>query len=284
MGRKQWLFIGLIAAMIAVIACTGVWEAFTARRGFELTPLLAVSWIFNTLAAVAAYMALARRRWRGVAWVGLVFAASAAAGTLLLVMADLAQRTWLASGPWRGPSMDWMDVLEQSLVTAHLFTGFFCFGSLLLTPRLKIEGVILQVLTPLAMAAAVVSGLASLWLPWRLSSGDLNRLAGTGAVAASILSGAGAAAIFVLAGPLRRTITAPPLPGLAMSVRCPRCQLEQVLQLGESGCTQCGLRFRIAMDEPRCRYCWGALRDLTDPACPHCARPYRQGLVRPRRA
>ena len=55
-----------------------------------------------------------------------------------------------------------------------------------------------------------------------------------------------------------------------LHVRCPRCQCEQSLALGESRCHRCRLRFTIAVEEPRCPNCHFNLHQLTRPTCPEC--------------
>jgi hypothetical protein len=53
-------------------------------------------------------------------------------------------------------------------------------------------------------------------------------------------------------------------------VRCPRCQRDQLLGIGESRCADCKLRISIAVEEPVCPNCRYNLHGLKQPICPEC--------------
>jgi hypothetical protein len=53
-------------------------------------------------------------------------------------------------------------------------------------------------------------------------------------------------------------------------VRCPRCQRDQLLGIGESRCAHCRLRIAISVEEPCCPNCRYNLHGLKQPVCPEC--------------
>ena len=60
---------------------------------------------------------------------------------------------------------------------------------------------------------------------------------------------------------------------LLLTMTCPRCDKLQQLPAGRSRCTQCGLKFRIDIEEEQCRKCGYPLYRLTSAACPECGTP-----------
>ncbi len=58
----------------------------------------------------------------------------------------------------------------------------------------------------------------------------------------------------------------------AIDVTCPRCNGRAQQPIGESACKRCGLKFRIAVEEPRCAGCGHLLIGLTSGTCPECGR------------
>lgn len=58
-----------------------------------------------------------------------------------------------------------------------------------------------------------------------------------------------------------------------LDVRCPRCSDQQALPFGKSACRRCGLRFRIDVEEPRCRECSHLLVGTQSDHCPECGTP-----------
>jgi len=57
---------------------------------------------------------------------------------------------------------------------------------------------------------------------------------------------------------------------LSLQLTCPRCLLEQTVNVGRSRCRQCRLWFEIEIEEPRCPHCQYQLHNLTRPTCPEC--------------
>lgn len=96
--------------------------------------------------------------------------------------------------------------------------------------------------------------------------GPFERLAAAG----SILTGCGALAVLVLAR-LNRRVAPPPVSKelSTVSLTCPRCSLAQIVPLGRSSCSRCGLRISVGVEEPRCPQCdyhlYGSIR-----RCPEC--------------
>ena len=60
---------------------------------------------------------------------------------------------------------------------------------------------------------------------------------------------------------------------LALTLTCPRCEKSQQLPAGRSRCKQCGLKFRIDIEEDLCRTCGYPLYRLTSAVCPECGTP-----------
>jgi hypothetical protein len=55
-----------------------------------------------------------------------------------------------------------------------------------------------------------------------------------------------------------------------IQLTCPRCSKSQTLPLGDSLCSQCGLKFSIQATEPQCLQCGYLLYGLSTPRCPEC--------------
>jgi hypothetical protein len=55
---------------------------------------------------------------------------------------------------------------------------------------------------------------------------------------------------------------------------CPRCMTRQVVHAGDSKCHECGLKFQIEIEEPRCARCGYLLWQLTERRCPECGQPF----------
>jgi hypothetical protein len=59
-----------------------------------------------------------------------------------------------------------------------------------------------------------------------------------------------------------------------LDIRCPRCEVQQVVDAGASKCASCGLRFRIEIEEPRCATCGYLLWRLPERRCPECGKTF----------
>lgn len=60
---------------------------------------------------------------------------------------------------------------------------------------------------------------------------------------------------------------------LMLQIVCPRCNTPQQIAAGRASCRQCGLTFRIEIEEERCRKCGYVLYRLTSDRCPECGTP-----------
>ncbi len=59
-----------------------------------------------------------------------------------------------------------------------------------------------------------------------------------------------------------------------VELRCPRCTLLQVLDVGKAKCAECGLKITIEIEEPRCAKCDYLLWQLPERRCPECGTPF----------
>jgi hypothetical protein len=72
---------------------------------------------------------------------------------------------------------------------------------------------------------------------------------------------------------LNRRFDAPPIQFSSLKelqLTCPRCSKAQTLPLGNSACSQCGLKFSIQAAEPQCMQCGYLLYGLSTGRCPEC--------------
>jgi len=60
---------------------------------------------------------------------------------------------------------------------------------------------------------------------------------------------------------------------LAVSLTCPRCEKVQELLVGRSCCAECGLKFKIEIEEENCPTCGYPLYRLESSICPECGTP-----------
>ena len=59
------------------------------------------------------------------------------------------------------------------------------------------------------------------------------------------------------------------------TLRCPRCTGSIAIRPGSGTCAECGLRYRLSLEAPRCRRCRQNLMHLTSSVCPECGEPIR---------
>jgi hypothetical protein len=98
-----------------------------------------------------------------------------------------------------------------------------------------------------------------------------NELLGRATAATSIAAACGTLAILVLARLNRKSVTpAVPAGVKALAIVCPWCTQKQTAPLGASVCAVCGLKFQIAVEEPRCANCDYLLFMLKTDRCPEC--------------
>jgi uncharacterized membrane protein len=93
--------------------------------------------------------------------------------------------------------------------------------------------------------------------------------------AMGICAGCGTLAIAIIARMTRKTehVMIAPADLHEIQLQCPGCQAKQTLPLGDSKCSECGLRFQIKVDEPRCETCGYLLYRLKSDRCPECGTP-----------
>jgi hypothetical protein len=93
--------------------------------------------------------------------------------------------------------------------------------------------------------------------------------------AAGVLDACGSLTLVVLAR-LKRVQKVEQLQTSAKEVElvCPRCTKRQVVSAGDSKCQECGLKFRIDIEEPRCARCGYLLWQLAERRCPECGQPF----------
>lgn len=98
---------------------------------------------------------------------------------------------------------------------------------------------------------------------------------------ASIVTVSGTLAVIVLAmlnrRAMRKAAYAPRVAGGApgerlssITLRCPRCQKEQTLPLGESACSDCRLIIRTSVEVPVCTQCGYDISMIKADKCPEC--------------
>lgn len=93
------------------------------------------------------------------------------------------------------------------------------------------------------------------------------RLAG----AAGVLDACGSLTLVILARLARvRKVEQLQTSSKELELVCPRCAERQVVRAGDSECRECGLKFRIEVEEPRCARCGYLLWQLTERRCPEC--------------
>lgn len=207
--------------------------------------------LFGVIAAGAlAGVGVDRRWWR---WIGV--AASAAACAMAIV------GIWIHAEKGAGPL-----ALVSSVAVVIAYANLALLCPLKPGQRWMQWGAIAAVTTTCVLMTAI-----------EFSGGESDdSLLSRGAGAATIVSACASLALLVLAR-LNRKIqtTSTPINVKELQITCPWCQRRQNLPLGESACTGCGLKFRIAVEEPRCPNCDYLLYMLASDRCPECGTQLR---------
>jgi hypothetical protein len=256
------------AILFTLLALIG-WTAILIAHAFYSTGRLPATmrWATTTtqaqgfllLVSFAAFTALDHPRLRLPAIAGMVAAA--------LMLAVVPVCAWwkildLAGIPPSPPAVHVR--LYQLVATGVLSAGLMCLIPFILVPQNRRVARILQFTTILYLSFAYLAAILYLWQI------DTQRL---DEVLTTLLIPAGACMLGIFALNKFLAVRHPdPLSTVApaLHVRCPRCQCEQSLGLGESRCRCCRLRFSIAVEEPRCPNCHFNLHQLTRPICPEC--------------
>jgi len=200
----------------------------------------------------------AHRRWR---WWGV----AASAGACGLWMIDI----WVGSGSDVG-FIVYCVLLTVAALVAHANVCLMCA----LNPEqhwLRL-GTILVALTCGVLVDMIAVNEKTRFLARGTEIADLlERLA----AATGIVAACGTLAMFVLAR-FNRKVDLESSDGVLESIelRCPRCRAKQVLQIGNSLCSSCGLRISIRVEEPRCPRCDYLLLHLTSNRCPECGEAF----------
>ena len=104
---------------------------------------------------------------------------------------------------------------------------------------------------------------------------DLSEFAARLLGAAGVLDACGSLTLVILAR-LKGVGTIEHLQTSAKEIQliCPRCKKQQQVCAGHSKRAECGLKFRIEIEEPRCARCGYLLWQLTERRCPECGQTF----------
>jgi hypothetical protein len=90
-------------------------------------------------------------------------------------------------------------------------------------------------------------------------------------LAGGILTAAGTLAMLVLARLNKQLERKQELSDIKqLTLICPGCETKQTVDVGDSACIACGLKFSIKVEEPRCPQCDYLLYKLQSDRCPEC--------------
>jgi len=165
----------------------------------------------------------------------------------------------------------WRDVHEGGLiaVAATCAAVVLAHANLAMLCPLNAGQRWVRVVTVVAVVSAATLIFVSAWTK-QDAAGEWDGAA-RGAGAAGIIAGCGSLALLILARLNRRMGTASaPQSITQVALVCPWCGRKQDAPLGESSCAGCRLKFRIAVEEPRCPNCDYLLYMLQSDRCPEC--------------
>ncbi len=238
--------------------------AFRSSREDEVgaTLLVAALWVATGVACLAGW----RRRgfWRVPAVLGVALSTAGCGLILLLAWDYFSGMDW----PQREPIQD----ATVGIVSAGVLMAYVCLlGLARLSKRWQWVRIATIASASLLVAwyIAVIAG----FLSERGSGppvGVLIITTGCGTLCTVLLHWVGASA-----APEAMVTTT-----LALSLTCPRCGAAQELPAGRSKCRQCGLSFRIEIEEEHCAKCGYVLYRLTSDRCPECGAPVFGGVAR----
>lgn len=90
-------------------------------------------------------------------------------------------------------------------------------------------------------------------------------------LAGGILTAAGTLGLLVLARLNKQLERRQELSDIKqLTLICPGCETKQTVDVGDSACIACGLKFNIKVEEPRCPQCDYLLYKLQSDRCPEC--------------
>jgi len=214
---------------------------------------------FLILVCFAAFTALDHGKLRPIAILGMTAAAFVLAAMPVFAWRNITDGIHLS--PFEQMARD---RLTKFAVTAFLSAGLLCLIPFILVPRMRRIGRIVQLTTILYLNVAYICTVLYIW--------DIDTRRIEDALAMMLIpAGACMMGMFVMHKFL--SIRQPdPLTSVApeLRVKCPRCQHDQALALGESRCARCRLHISVHVEEPRCPNCQFNLHNLTRPQCPEC--------------
>jgi ribosomal protein L37E len=210
--------------------------------------------------ALAAAIPWEKRRWPPIGLLGLLAAATALVLMLILIWTMV----------WR------IELYVKSLLTACVLAVALPHIGLLSLARLGRGYEWIRYGTVVAIAALAALLMFMIWS--ETTTDELFRLVGV----LAILDACGTIATPVLHRVSAiRTREAVQTVELQVTLTCPRCSKTQTLEVGRSKCANCGLRFRIEIEEEHCPKCGYALYRLTSAVCPECGTPIAHATPSP---
>lgn len=251
LGRLSGIVGASSCAIAFVLMLAGTWWNISSysEAGRKLWLAATTIGLFGGVgAANVAGWGVDRRYWR---WIGIL---ASAAGTAMALIG-----VWSNSD--RGAAA-LIAVTGLAVIVGHANLAVMC--------PLRAGQQWVRIVTIVAVVICAVLLDISAW-----QSHDMDwEIANRGAGAAGIVAACGSLALLILAR-LNRRMTSPtaPVSVKELSITCPWCQRRQNLALGDSRCANCGLKFRINIEEPRCPNCDYLLYMLQSDRCPECGTP-----------
>ena len=250
----------LLLAFVSSIACCGVVGIYClliGRMGSLEGRILATASVVGgaSMLALAGAVPWERRRWHPIGPLGVL---STAVAMVLLLIA-----VWLE--PSYGTSF-----YEAMGVSCVIGIALPCIGLLSLARLKRQYGWVRRMtIVAIVLLATSISYVIVDPFSWR-SEEFWMRLIGI----FSILSACGTIAVPIMHRvSIIRVREEVKTVELLLTMTCPRCEKSQQLPAGRSRCTQCGLKFRIDIEEEQCRTCGYPLYRLTSAVCPECGTP-----------
>jgi hypothetical protein len=257
--RRSWPrlnAIGVVACgvnFVFVMVCTW-WPGLTdddMGRGALQTLVMVATYLL----AIPGSDLLERHRLRAVAWPSISVCLAALVMVLICIWAPT--RDSIAFGKATGIACILAFTGAQTCVLVH-------------APTVGAQA-IARVGVVTLLAAWALAGLATAMIIGEWDDDLLFRMLG----ALGVIDATGSVALLVLLKlrQIRKDRQLETVPG-QVELRCPRCTKLQAVATGAAECGNCGLRFRIEIEEPRCLTCGYLLWQLPERRCPECGRPF----------